>query len=520
MKNLQIGDNDLIGNKFNGHDLHLYLNKIGIESHHLIANVPQSKDSMTFQIGSEYSQKIRNIMTETDKYYNLIAGTHTLPFDIIGNKLFLESDIVHLHLIHNYMFNVNLLPLMTSLKPTVWTIHDPFAITGHCTYPFDCLKWQSGCGDCDSLDLPFKIKKDSTALNWEMKRIAFQNSQITLIVASKWMQNLVKQSPLLGHCNLHVVPFGINHDLFKPKDVNEAKKKIGIPQDSLTLMFRMQDNAFKGGDLLLKALPKLKSKNKITLITVGQEGLLNHLKEKFNIIEFGWVADDKKLIQLYQACDIFLMPSKVEAFGMMAIEAMSCKKPVIVLKGTSLPDVVQAPNIGVECERDADSFFNAIQNLIDNKEEREIRAEKSYQYALKEYGSEVYIKRIVEVYKSAISNHKASKYRDHVVDQLIKHQPLQNKKYKDFSDFKLDVDQEITNNLEKDSPQNSSEVANLTKIYFFGVIPLIIKKSDSSFRIKIGKSITLFKRKKGKEKIRYYVLGILLLKIKYNQAYD
>ncbi len=54
MKNLQIGDNDLIGNKFNGHDLHIYLNKRGIESNHLIANPPQSRDGKTFQIGSDY----------------------------------------------------------------------------------------------------------------------------------------------------------------------------------------------------------------------------------------------------------------------------------------------------------------------------------------------------------------------------------------------------------------------------------------------------------------------------------
>ena len=190
MKNLQIGDNDLVGNKFNGHDLHLYLNEIGIESNHLIANHPQSKDKKTFQIGSDYSRNIRSIMTDVDNYYNLIAGTHTLPFDIIYSKLFLESDIVHMHLIHNQMFNVNLLPLITSLKPTVWTIHDPFALTGHCVHPFDCTKWQSGCGDCPSLEIPFEIKKDSTAINWEMKRIAFQNSQMTFLSSPMSINNM------------------------------------------------------------------------------------------------------------------------------------------------------------------------------------------------------------------------------------------------------------------------------------------------------------------------------------------
>ena len=66
MKNLQIGENDLIGNKFNGHDLHLYLNEMGINSNHLIANKPQSKDAKTFQIGSSYSKELREKMIEAD----------------------------------------------------------------------------------------------------------------------------------------------------------------------------------------------------------------------------------------------------------------------------------------------------------------------------------------------------------------------------------------------------------------------------------------------------------------------
>lgn len=490
MKNLQIGDNDLIGNKFNGHDLHLYLNKIGIESHHFIANPPMSKDNKTFQIGSDYSQHIRKLLIEAESYYNINGASHTLPFDIMYNKLFLEADVIHMHLIHNYMFNVNLLPLMTSLKPTVLTIHDPWMLTGHCTYFFDCQKWQNGCGDCPSLEIPFKISKDTTAFNWEMKRIAFQNSQLTLIVASKWMYNLVKQSPIFKDFDLHLIPFGINQDIFKYFAVKKAKKRLGIDEKSVTLMFRMQDNKFKGGDLLLQALPRLKDKNKITLITVGQNGLLDHLKGQFNILEYGWVTEDKKLAELYQACDIFLMPSKQEAFGMMAIEAMSARKPAIVLKGTSLPDVTKAPNIGIECERNSISLQRAIQNLIDNPKERENRAKLSYQHAIKEYNSEVYVKKIVEVYKTAIKNHQPSSTGNNVIKQLLKHNP--------------------TN-------QGNIAICNdkSCKMHPLNLSPLISKNHDANkFRIRIFKSITIFKRKVVKNKAKYYFLGIPILKVK------
>ncbi len=52
--------------------------------------------------------------------------------------------------------------------------------------------------------------------------------------------------------------------------------------------------------------------------------------------EYAWVYDDNKLAELYQASDIFLMPSNYESFGMMAIEAMSSGVPVLSIKGRPL----------------------------------------------------------------------------------------------------------------------------------------------------------------------------------------
>ena len=57
-----------------------------------------------------------------------------------------------------------------------------------------------------------------------------------------------------------------------------------------------------------------KNSKNITLITVGHKGLLNKFDSKFNIVEFGWINDDSLLASLYQACDIFLMPSRQETF--------------------------------------------------------------------------------------------------------------------------------------------------------------------------------------------------------------
>ena len=69
--------------------------------------IKDSIDDKTFQIGSKYSQDLRKKIIEFDDNYGLNGFSHLLPFDIIYNNLFLEADVVHLHLVNNYIFFVS-----------------------------------------------------------------------------------------------------------------------------------------------------------------------------------------------------------------------------------------------------------------------------------------------------------------------------------------------------------------------------------------------------------------------------
>jgi len=417
--NLQVSDNALIGNKFNGHDLHLYLREHRIESEQLVLN-PEFTNNDSYFFLKNQSQQTK--FMELERNYSVHAMLYPNVLDIMYNKLFLGTDIVHYHLIHNYFFNMNLFPIMTRLKPSVWTIHDPWALSGHCIHHFDCDRWQKACGDCPALDIPFPMPKDNTALNFELKRQALQNSKLSLIVASNWMKEKVQKSPIAKDLPLYHVPFGINQELFKPGSIKEAKNALGIDEKSFTLMFRSEPNPYKGIDIIKVALAKIKAEEKATLITVGLEKrMLEEFEGRFNIIEFGWLKDDKKLIELYQACDIFLMPSKQEAFGMMAIEAMSCGKPVLSIKGTALEDTINSPHCGLAVEPDAGAYTKELQRLMDNPTEILERGQKSLEFARKNYCHKVYTDRMIKVYRDVISRHKIDDEAKYVLEQLKKH---------------------------------------------------------------------------------------------------
>lgn len=404
MKNLQISSYDLIGNKFNGHDLHKYLRENFIDSKQFVLH-KESEDINTYPFDF--------LAKDSTKY-------------LLLQKEFYDTDIVHLHLVHN-LLDLNYLPMMTRLKPTIISLHDPFFLGGHCVHHFDCKEWQSHCKDCPYLNEVFSLEKDYSSLNFELKKQAIQNSQITAIVASKWMLDKVKKSPIWANKKVYLLPFGIDQNLFKPKDNKLVKRKLDIPEDNLVIMFRAANDSFKGFDIIKKALSKIKSQKKITLITVEQKGLLNDLKDKYNIIEYDWIKDDSLLVSLYQACDIFLMPSKQETFGMMSIEAMSCGKMVLAIKGegTALPDVINSPDCGIAVnEKD---FTYELQRLINSPKEIASRGRKSLEYARKNYSSDVYVKRMIEIYKEVIANHKLDDDSKLIIQQLRKYMKINTK---------------------------------------------------------------------------------------------
>lgn len=419
-KNLQIGDNDLIGNKFNGHDLHKYLRISGVDSSHLVWN-KESDDENTFIIAGDKTNRgdIKQSVLNIQKDYHLDGIVNPIMFDIIYNKLFLEADVVHLHLIHNGLVDVQLLPLLSRLKPVIWTIHDPWPLSGHCIQHFECDKWKSGCKDCPMLDLPFEITKDNSALNYILKKQSIQNANIEIVVASKLMLEKIKEAPAFKNKNVHVVPFGINQEIFYPQNKAEVRKKLNIPKNALVISFRGDNNYKKGLDYIEHVIKNIKTKENVYFLVFGGGKIFK--EKRFKYIEYGWVKDDLLMADIYNASDLFLMPSTVESFGMMAIEAMSCGTLPIVLDGTALPEVVNAPVCGVSVKRNKDEYLKMVQYFIDHNNERMQRSEKCLEFAKKQYDKNIYVNRLLKIYREAIARHELSKEDALLLDQLKKY---------------------------------------------------------------------------------------------------
>ena len=395
---LQISYRDLMGNKFNGYDLSLYLHEKNINSQNYVV-LKESKSG----------------------YVHPFSNNEYLTENIIKSALFLEADILHLHLIHNTKFDINCLPIITKLKPTIITLHDPYFLGGHFIHSFDCEKYKEMCYDCPNLDKPLERVSDTSSFEFMQKNFVIQNSNISAIVASDWMKEKVESSPIWKGKKIYTLPFGINQSLFKPVNKTHAKSKLGISEDTFTIMFRAEKtNPYKGVRLIEKCFDVLEVDKKIAIIAIYDQGFVYN-REKYKVLSYKWLNDDEQLAELYNASDLFLMPSAQEAFGLMAIEAMSCKVPVLSTKGTALESVINSPECGLAVDYDFETYKASLENLINNPDELDSRAEKSYIYAIEHYNKDIHVEKMIKIYEDVIKNFSIDSKWSKVLEQLIKY---------------------------------------------------------------------------------------------------
>ena len=149
-----------------------------------------------------------------NKFDNYVLGFKTRIFDKHGfsstraTKKFIQNlkdynpDIIHLHNLHGYYLNIETLfkYLKESNKKVIWTLHDCWAFTGHCSY-FDyvgCSKWKIKCENCiQKNQYPESKIIDNSRWNYEKKKELFtslKKENLQIVTPSVWLADLVKQS--------------------------------------------------------------------------------------------------------------------------------------------------------------------------------------------------------------------------------------------------------------------------------------------------------------------------------------
>lgn len=244
-----------------------------------------------------------------------------------------NPDVIHLHNLHGYYLNLEVLfnYLAESSKPVVWTLHDCWAFTGHCSY-FDyirCNKWVNECNICPQKKIyPSAYLLDNSTFNYNKKKELFTSiKNMKIVTPSKWLANLVEKS-FLGEYDIEIINNGIDLNIFKPIESN-FRKIYKLEDKKIILGVASVWNQRKGFNTFIELSSKLNDNYQIVLV-----GVTEKQKNKLpnNIIGITRTNNIKELAEIYTAADIFLNPTLEDNFPTVNLEALACGTPVITFK--------------------------------------------------------------------------------------------------------------------------------------------------------------------------------------------
>lgn len=241
-----------------------------------------------------------------------------------------NPDIIHLHNIHGYYVNVEMLIkfLKEYGKPVVWTLHDCWAFTGYCSdaYYVNCEKYKTECKKCNHwFAYPFSIFKQNVNKDFLKKKELLKDfDNLTLVTPSKWLGGIIKFS-FLKDKDIKVINNGVNLSDFKPsKEKNEKFTALAVSS---------WWTIDKGLDDMNKLIPLLDKS--IEVISVGK------FSEK---IKYGKTIpqtnNKQELIDLYSSAHVLIQPTLDDNLPTVNIESIACGTPVITYNTGGSPEII------------------------------------------------------------------------------------------------------------------------------------------------------------------------------------
>ena len=251
-----------------------------------------------------------------------------------------NPDIIHLHNVHGYYLNIEILFdfLRIYSKPVIWTLHDCWSFTGHCTHfsRAECDKWKEGCSKCpQKKEYPASLFLDNSKDNWILKKQIFSGLNLTIVTVSEWLKKMVSQS-FLQDCHVRTIYNGLDLEVFKTTEI-DFRKEYGIEDKHLILGVANVWTKSKGIDDFMQLADMIGDDYRIVLVGVSKQQK-KHMKS--NMIGIENTSDARCLAGIYTAADVFVNTSVEETMGMTTVEALACGTPAIVYNATGIPDVL------------------------------------------------------------------------------------------------------------------------------------------------------------------------------------
>lgn len=337
-------------------------------------------------------------------FETMVFDRHGLASRLATNRFvkqlnFINPDVIHLHNIHGYYLNIDIFFkwLIEVKKPVVWTLHDSWPFTGHCTY-FDnigCERWKTACHNCPKKNkYPSSYGFDRSAKNFTQKRELFSAlEKLTIVTPSQWLANLVGQS-FLNQSQTKVIYNGVDTSLFAIKSTNASLlESQGAANKRILLGVASIWDKRKGLEDFIK-LSRIIDKDYLIVLIGLNKKQLRHLPD--NIVGISRTENIESLVDWYNAADVFINPTWQDNFPTTNIEALACGTPVVTYKTGGSPEALDNYTGRVVEKGDVRGIWEAIQHLSQNLENFQ---NKCRERALQSFSDKDRYLEYIELYK-------------------------------------------------------------------------------------------------------------------------
>lgn len=278
-------------------------------------------DSQYQKLGKKHLSVVGNVISNNNLKFDLIHSHFTWSSGYIGSKLKEKYGV-------------------------------PFVVTAH---GYDIYK------------LPFKNEV------WKKKIEYVLNSADYIITVSN--SNLKCIDKLNVNTPVKVLPNGYRDDLFYPQDPKECRIKLGLPLNLKILLTVGNLVEIKGHSLLIKAMEGVvRCRKDVLCIIVGSGNLKKNLEKQIstaklnNYVKLVGEKPHHEIPLWMNACDVFVLPSLRESFGVVQVEAMACGKPVVATYNGGSDEIVTTDEYGFLCEpANSSELMNNILRALNKK---------------------------------------------------------------------------------------------------------------------------------------------------------
>lgn len=417
MKIVHVSTEDITGGAARAaYRLHTALSRLGHDSLMFVAN-RRSKDPLVtaFDASMDWTSRVRRrfrrerIARDFARY----SASRPAGFEIFSDdrseygadlvKHLPPCDVINLHWVARYVDYEAFFSAMPERTPVVWRIADMNPITGGCHYDEGCGKYLEGCGSCPQLGSG--DVNDLSRQTWKRKQEVFRQvdpRRLHFVALNRWMASNLGQHPFLHRFPVTIIPNGLDTEVFAPRNREFARESLGLPHDARIILFvaEVVQIRYKGFLPLTEALSGLKAQDNLLLASVGTKPVLN---VGVPHVHLGHISDDRLLALIYNAADLFVIPSLQDNSPNTVLESMACGIPVVGFETSGVPDMVRHGTTGLVVPRgDVVALRGAVEDLLSNPSKREEMGINSRKVALQEYSLAVQAMRYSELYQRLV----------------------------------------------------------------------------------------------------------------------